>query len=149
MSSHVSNIISGLKTVISTTLGSTYAELPFGYNIDDNSKIVARKGYSCKPSGTSEVDGINKVYTVDQGFEIILNDVFLSSSTNDSAKRSAIISLYDKIFDIYVEIVKQKAGNPANVMIVNNMSIEEPEIFEEADFATIRMRLNIKHRFSI
>jgi len=148
MSTHITDITASIKSIVAITLGSTYAELPFAYNITQNAKIVGRKGYTVIPQGLNETDSVNQYYTVNQNYEIVLNDVFLPSGSNDSSKRTAIISLYDKMLDIYSAIVKQKAGH-SSVMIANNMSIKDPEIEENNDFVTSRMSFNIKHRFTI
>lgn len=144
---HISDLVTNIKNIVSSVLGQNYAELPFGYDITQNSKIVGRKGYAVLPLGTNEVESINRAFTIDQTYEIILNDVFLPSSTNDSSKRIAIITLYDLMCDIYKELVIQKAGY-SQTLNIYNMTIGDPETYEDSDFVTLRMKVSIKHRYN-
>lgn len=144
---NVSDIISAIKTLSGTYLGNTYSELPYGYNIAQNSKAVAKKGYSIRPMGSSEDTFINRTVTVNHNFEMILNDVYLASSSSDSAKRTAIIDLYDKMLGLYVQMVSTRL-NSSVVMQVHNMSISSPEVLEESDYVTIRMTFAVKHRYN-
>lgn len=147
MSTSINTIVTGIKGLISTSLGSSYISLPYAYDINNNSKIVA-KGYSVIPQGLSEVDGVSRSIYVDQTFQIIVNDKYLSSTTNDTAKQDLIMGLYNKMLDIYQSIVVNKAGAPSIVLIVNNMSIGDPEILEDNDFVSLRMDINVKHRYN-
>jgi hypothetical protein len=144
---NVSDIITAIKTVASTFLGSTYSELPYGYKVEQNSKAVAKKGYTVKPRASTEDGYINRTVSVNQNFEFVLNDIYLPSSSNDTAKKSAIIALYDKMISLYVQMVSTKL-NSSVVMQVSNMFIGEPEIIEESDYVTIRMTFTVKHRYN-
>jgi hypothetical protein len=145
--SNISTIISAIKSQAATFLGSTYSELPYAYNIAQNSKAVAKKGYTVRPLATSEYEYTNRTVSFDQNFEFILNDIYLPSTSNDSAKRSAIIALYDKALSLYALMVSTRLGSNL-VILVNNMSISEPEVLEESDYVTIRMVFSVKHKYN-
>jgi hypothetical protein len=144
---NINDIATALKTTTGTYLGSDYAELPFAYRIENNSKIVA-KGYTVIPKEASEEVTTNRAILVNQKFQIIINDCFLSSNASDSNKRAGIIALCDKLVGLYVEVAKNKGGLPGIIVIVSDMSIDDPEILEDNDFVCLRLNFSIKHRYN-
>ena len=83
----VSDIVSGMRTVISTALGAGWQELRNWYNVEKNDVRSAAQAYNVRPLSASPVDGVMKYYTVDHTFEVILSDV-IARGNDDSEKET-------------------------------------------------------------
>ena len=148
MSAHITTILTGIKTIVASELGSTYSELPFAYDVSANSGVRDRKGYAVILLDASESSSTTRMATIDQQFQVILHEFFLSSQSGDSNKNSVIVSLYEKMLNIYASLISNKAGASSVVMIVDGVSIDTPEVMDDKDFITLRMTFNVKHRYS-
>lgn len=144
----VSSIITGLKSVISTTL-PTYKELNFGVEITDNVRSFSQKRYSVIAHGSSETASRTREVTVDQKFTITLTDNYTRNPVEDTSKQAVINSLHDIVLSLYASIVNQKAGAPANVMIVNNLALDDFEDVKDKELIIFKMNFNIRHRMPL
>jgi hypothetical protein len=144
----VSAIVTGLKSVIETTLTS-FEELNFAVETQDNPRRTSENRYAVLPLGINEVEGRNLEVTVDQTFKIKFTNNYNRNSTNDTSKQSVINSLLDNMLTVYAAIVKGKAGAPSSVMNVYNMSVENPIDMKENELIILEMSFLIRHRQSL
>jgi hypothetical protein len=149
VSTIVTDILTNAKSTISTTLGASYQELRFVYDVSKNDLRAAYLAYGMRPlSATTADSGTVRAYTLDQGFEIILLNTS-ARPDSDAEKTTAIGVMYDKCDEIFKALVNSKAGVPSYVLVVNQPSISEPEFLEENKVIVLRMQLNIRYRSTI
>ena len=148
MSTLVEQINDSITSLIATELGATYSELEYVLDVSQNAFDLTNKKYGVRPLFANSVEGVTKVYTLDQDFEIILTDEFVNSGVDDTAQREVAFSLYDKMSEIFKAIYLTKAGVPSIVLIVNSITMSEPEYLTD-EVAILRAIVRIKYREAI
>lgn len=148
MSAHVTNILSGGLSTISSTLGATWKRLQDVYNVTNNLSRVIAKGYGMRPLESFTPDSqVNRYYTLDQRFEIVLTDIVARGDT-DAELNTTIGTLYDKSDDIFKAMIATKVGYPAAVLNCFSPSISAPEILGEG-MVILRMQFTVKYRSAL
>jgi hypothetical protein len=148
MSNFVEQIDNAITGVIAGVL-PTYSELHHIYAIEKNNLNDNSDRYGVAVGGVSSTDGIIKSSTVDQAFQVILTQGYISSQDSDEKIRAAINELHDKMDEVLAAVYNKKAGLPQLVLVVTLDSMSEPEILEEDNVVALRMDLVVKYRRSI
>lgn len=149
MSTHVTSIISGIKTTVAAELGADFSELPFVQDLTKNNKRTARYGYGVRPLDANTADGgVVRAYTLDHRFEVVLTESFVNRSS-DAEIEACLGRLYDKADEVFKELVNSKAGVPDVVLSVSEPSMTQPEVIEAAKIVAIRLQLKVKYRSTI
>lgn len=142
----VTDIVAGLKTNMATILGAGFSELSNVTNVEANSFKGANQRYNVLSKDISETPGVTCAITVNQQFDLIVTDSYRSAIKNDSDKRTKTIALQELVFSIYEEVIKTKANTPASVIIVDSLTVAEPEYLEEDHVVVITATVTIKYR---
>lgn len=139
----VSSILTSLKNQVSSTLGADWSELQYVYNLEDNSLRSGDNKYGIGSISGDSVSGTNKAITLDFGFFVILCRSFVNRA-GDENERVSLSTIYDE-FDLINENVFQKKLNNNNILLVQDISYDEPV---RIDRGTISVRVNftIKYR---
>lgn len=145
----INTLTTNLKSTVAATLGATYSELGHVIDLDKNSFKKSAKRYGVRPLSSVEVEGVTKYHTHDQTFEVVLTDWFRDQLVTDSDQRDRGIALHVQHISLYSEIIKQKAGTPANVIIVRDLTIAEPEYIQEENVVAVRATFTIRYRQSL
>jgi len=145
MSNLVGAIIAGMKSTISTTLGSTYSELRYIYDMEKNDSRTSKLSFGVKPLAADPAESLLRSFTLDQGFEILLADT-VPRTHDDVQREEALVVIYDKADDIFKAMVNTKIGIPGIVLNINGPSLSEPEIFESNTIILVRMGVIVKYR---
>jgi hypothetical protein len=148
MAAIVSDIVTAIKASCATTLGASYQELPFVYSVTENNERTARLAYGVRPLGGESASGVNRVYTMDHRFEILLADT-VARCQNDTQKSSAILTLFNKADEIFKVLVNTKISLPSTVLNVTGPSFGEPELYADNKFVVLRMQVSVLYRSSL
>ena len=149
MSNIVEQINDAVKTQVSTTLGGTFSELPYTFDVSKNNIRDFVKGFGVRPVNAIRASTVTKVYTADQEFEIILTDKFANRS-NDANQKAVVFDLFDKMDDILVQLFLSKGGLAAIIYNIDPFTIDEPEFLDEQNSIVVqRMRITVKYRNAI
>ena len=144
MSTIVRDVYDALNTQVSTTLGASWTELRFVFDVEQNDRNVAQKGYGIRPLDAISNPSVLKTYTLDQGFEIILTRTN-AVEINDSDRIDAILDdLYFNASEIFKATLNTQLGIPTKVFTVFEPSMAEPEILE--NYIVLRLGLVVKWR---
>jgi hypothetical protein len=143
-----SDIITQLKSICASTLGGTYQELRHVFNLINNDIRSGRLAYGVRSLAGNSAEGVNRVYTMDHGFEIILTDT-IARADSDAQRQTAIATMYDKADAIFKAIVQTKVNLPTTVLNVFNPTLLEPEFFDDEKMVALRMQVTIKYRSSL
>ena len=145
----VADIRAAILAQMSTTLGADYQVLPFVFTEDRNDARRGKLAYNCRPLGASPSEGqVNRSFTEDQGFEMILSDTFAVDVT-DVQKLASIDVMFDKADEIMKAIVSTKLGLSAVVLFVSSPSYSEPELLRGAKMVLLRIQFIVKYRTQI
>lgn len=148
MSAHVTNILDGGITTIAATLGSDWKRLMDVYDVRKNVDRVARKGYGMRPlDGATPDSQVNRYYTMDQRFEVVLTDV-ISRGDTDAELNASIGNLYDKSDEIFKAMIATKVGYPSAVLNCFSPSVSAPEILGEG-VVILRLQFTVKYRSAL
>lgn len=139
----VSTILTSLASQVSTTLGATWSELEYIYNLEDNSKKSIEKRYGVGALAGQSVEGTTKALTVDFGFFIVLTRDFVNRSS-DEKQRTLLSDIYDELDTICNNIFQKKLNN-ANILLVSELVYNEPEIINDNGIS-VRVDFTIKYR---
>lgn len=146
MSNIVEQIITAGKSQLSTTLGASYSELDYVIELEKNNFRNRTTRYGFIPLGADTGESvINKVYTLDHSFQIILTQPTFNRQ-NDAGLISATNTLYDKMDDIFKDFMNKKLGLNTIILNIQEPSIEEPEYLEDNDLVALRGNVVIKYR---
>lgn len=148
MSAHVTSILSGGLSTISSTLGASWKRLMDVYDVRKNVERVASKGYGMRPlEGVTPTEQVNRYYTLDQRFEVVLTDVITRGDT-DTQMSTAIGTLYDKADEIFKAMIATKVGYPSAVLNCFSPYVSAPEILGEG-VVIVRLQFTVKYRSAL
>lgn len=145
MATVVQDIVNNSRTVISAQLGDTWQELRHWYDVTKADYRSGTKGYNVRPLDASEDVTVNRFYTVDQGFELILVDT-VARAQGDTERETVLFEMYNQIDEIFKDLVNTKINGTTNVLLVNGPNISEPEFLDENKFVVLRMQYTVKYR---
>lgn len=142
----VSDVRAAILAQMATTLGADYQKLPYVLDLERNDVRRARLGYGCRALSSSPSEAqLNRSFTLDQGFEMILANTF-AADVNDDQKQSAMDAMFDKADDIMKAIVNSKLGLAPTVLFVGVPSYGEPELLRGAKLVSLRVQFIVKYR---
>jgi len=147
MSNLVEQINDSLTSEIATALGATYSELDFIWDVSKNRFNQNEKRYGVRPMAMESTNQINKKYSVDQGFEVIVTTDYYNRE-DDESQRAAVFEVYDQMDIIIKNIHKKKAGLPSLVFNTMPFSVDEIEFLEDdgSTVAVLRAQFIINYR---
>lgn len=138
----VSSILTSLESQVSATLGASWKELDYVYDLEANSTRSIDLRYGVGASEGVSVLGTTKAVTVDFNFFVILSKSFKNRSC-DAKQRTVLSEIYDEFENINVNVFQKKLGN-AQVLLVSDLSYSEPEVIHEG--LAVRVDFLIKYR---
>ena len=139
----VSSILTNLESQVSTTLGATWNELEYVYNLEDNTQANNDKRYGIGANSGSSVSGTTKAITLDFGFFVVLTRCFVNRSS-DEKQRTILSEIYDEFETINQNVFQKKLGD-ANVLLVSDLEYDTPEIIGD-NTISVRVNFTIKYR---
>jgi len=148
MATIVQNIITEAESLAATTLGGTYQRLEFIYDVGKNNVRNAALAYGVRPLAAIPAETINKVYTLDHDFELVLTDT-IARAVSDDERRTALNTMYDKADEIFKAMVNTKINLASTVLLVSSPSLSEPEFLDDHKFVILRMQFTVKYRSAL
>ena len=145
MSLVVKSINDALETQLLATLGSPWTELDYLFDLERNSFRQNTKRFGARPLSGSSLGGVTRQYTIDHVFEIVLTTDYVNKQS-DAAQKAAMLSLFDKMSDILVVILKNKIGIPNIVLNIEPFSHLEPEFLDEHNVVVQRTQVTVRYR---
>lgn len=147
MSTIVRTIYDAMRTEIVSTLGSTWTELRFLFDVEQNDRNTANQGFGLIPGAASNSPTVIKTYTLDQEFEVILTRTNVRE-IDDADKVNALLDdLYNQTSELAKALLDTNIGLPGIVFMVNNHNISAPEF--TANYVILRSQYTVKWRESI
>jgi hypothetical protein len=140
--SNVSSILTSLKNQVASTLGASWSELNYVYELSQNEFRGSDKRYGIGAESGTSVDGTNKAITIDMGFFVVLTRTFANRSS-DSNERTVLSDIYDQFELININVFQKKLSN-ASVLLVSELSYDSPE---KVDDGTISVRVSFIVKF--
>jgi len=148
MANIVEQIYDAIKSEVATSLGASYQELPFVFDVSKNDLRRIKKGYGVLHKSATSADSVTRVYALDHSFQVIFTET--NGRTNsDADAQEALNVLYDKIDEIFKGMVLRKLGLNSIVLLVFEPSIEEPEFLDDNQFLVLRFGFIVKYRQTI
>ena len=138
----VSSILTDLESQVATTLGASWSELDYVYDLESNSAKSIDFKYGIGAGEGFNVSGTTKAITVDFSFFVILTKAFKNRS-DDTKQRTVLSEIYDQFESININVFQKKLGNSA-VLLVSDLSYSEPEVIHEG--IGVRVDFVIKFR---
>lgn len=141
----VSSILTSLNSEISTILGSSYKELDYIYDLEQNSNFIktGSKRYGVGADSGSTVSGTTKAVTFDFNFFVVIAHS-IKNRANDSKERESISDIYDQFDEINRSIFQKKLNNN-NILLVSSIGYEAPTRIDDKTIS-IRADYTIKFR---
>lgn len=140
----VASLLTGIETQIQAAL-PTYKALTHVVDVSKNSFGSTKTRYGVLPLNVTEVSGATNAYTVDQDFEIVLTDSFITTSQGDTGAREKALSLIDKAHTVYKKLIQTKCGDPSNCLLVSSLRISDP-IYDESKIVVIQFNISVRYR---
>ena len=148
MANVVSQIRSAIETQVKSVGSLTDADkLRYVFDIEANDKRVLENGWHVLPLDAVNAAGVNKFYTLDQSFEIILTKTAPRQQDDDQAL-TAIDDLYSLADDLFKDMLDTQLGL-SFVLVVFDPSISAPELVLEGSAVALRIQLTVKYRQSV
>jgi hypothetical protein len=119
-------ILSSFKSEVATALGGSVSELEFTRQIEKNDFRSAKDRYGVRRLGGVSSEGVTRVYTLDHDYQVRLTARAIERLSEDDIE-AAEDTLYSRADDVIKRVVLTKAGEPASVLLVNLVSIDEPQ----------------------
>ena len=128
---------------------TAYSELKYVYDLEKNDDLKNSSRFGVRPLEAPQVAGLNKVYTVDQVFNVVLVTAYKNKPQDDIDLRQSIKELYNKMDEVIKAFHLNKLGLNSIVLSINLSSINEPEIFEENKIVALSADFIIKYRNTV
>lgn len=145
MSAIVSDILTNVSSQAATTLGATWQELQYVHDVTRNHERNLKMAYGVRPlSGVPAPESINRYYTMDHGFEIVLTDS-IARQDSDTPVRTSIGTLYNKADELFKALVNTKISLPTTVLFISSPTIPEPEVIP-GKAVVVRVQFVVKYR---
>lgn len=128
---------------------TSFSKLPYAFDIEKNSWQSSMDGFAVRPSNTEETTSVTKRLTYIQSFEVVLTKGYTQSAIDDSSLQSAVNEISDLIHSVFVDLEQTRAGIPATVLNVLNLTIEEPSIYETQKVVALTGTVNILYRLNV
>lgn len=145
MSNVVETIVNAFKSNVATNLGATYSELKYVFDVSQNNFKTNKKGYGVVPSSGETFSGVMTHYTMRQSFQVILTDDYVNK-LGDSGQQTSLMSMYSKMDDIFVDVLNQKLGLGSTILLVESMTLEEPEFLDDNNVIVLRSNFTVQYR---
>lgn len=146
MTNLVEQINDGIESRISTVLGATFTKLDYVFDVERNQSKKNNKRYASRPLSATTVATINRAFTLDHDFEIILTQDYKEKNKTDLEQQQATMDLFSRMDDIYKDLYNTKIGLPSIVLNIPVISIAEPEYIEEHHIVVLRGIVVVKYR---
>lgn len=145
--STVADILTQVKAVAATA-APTWHELPYVHNVGANNFRTAKLAYGVRPMDASPTSSVNRVYTMDHRFEMVLTDS-IARAADDSQIETTLGVLYGVADTIFKAMVNTAINLPSVVLMVSQPSLSEPEMYEKEKFVALRMQFVVKYRSTL
>jgi hypothetical protein len=120
------------------------SKLKYSYDLEKNSKRSEGNAYGYGAGAGAAVPGTLKAVTMDQDFFVILTENY-SNRSNDDKEVVALKAIYDDMETIYQDFVSSKLGINSTVLLVSDISLDEPEKISENTIA-VKATFIVRHR---
>ena len=143
MSSNQTLILGAIETRITAlTLGRT--KLKYSYDLEKNSKRDTDNAYGYGAGAGDETAGTLKAVTMDQEFFVVLSENYANRSSDDD-EIASLKAVYDDLEVIYQDFSVSKLGIASTVLLVSEVSLDEPEKISE-NTISVKLRFIVRHR---
>ena len=143
MSSNQTLILGAIETRIEA-LSLGRGKLSYSYDLEKSGKRSEKNAYGYGAGAGSSTPGTLKSVTMDQEFFVVLTENYTGRS-NDDKEVIALKSIYDDMEVIYQDFVSSKLGINSTVLLVSEISLDEPEKISE-NTLSVRATFIVKHR---
>ena len=144
MANIVEQIHDQIKSQTQTELGATWTEMPRVFDPTNNDLRSIKRSFGVLHGAAFSVEGITKVYTLDQTFTVLLATSF-SERIDDDATQDEINTLYNQADELLKKFIASKLALPSVVHYVSNPSIDAPEILENSA-VLLRVNFDVRYR---
>lgn len=122
---------------------TSYTLLTYKLDLEKNSSRGTDNGYGARPISSSP--GINLLghYTQTHDWELILTNGF-ADRCGDENKESQGFALYDKMDDLFVDLISSKAGLTSIILNIEQPSMNELEYLDK--MVVLRAIVSIQYR---
>ena len=134
MSTEITTIKVGIETRIQATL-SGFSEMNHGILVENNTKTSLNNKYVVIPDviETNFNNGTLGWITVNQTYIVKLSKEFKQTQINDHDKQDVAIELMQKhCFDLYQDLVNNRAGATSIVINIDDMNIDTPDFIDNS-----------------
>lgn len=148
MANIVQQIREKLDEKVRTATGLLVTDrLRFIFDVEKNDSRTVDDGFGVRYLGGFSASTVNKFYTIDQSFEIILTKRIPRQQDDDDALGS-FNTLFDRADLIFKEILDTQI-DLSFVLLVSEPSMDEPEILQDGSYAVLRLQVTVKYRQSL
>lgn len=148
MSAHVTNILTALNLQAATTLGVTYKQLAYVYDVTMNNTRAGYQAFGWRPLDALPSDTVTRMYCLDHRFELILCNS-MGRRSDDGEITDSLGTMYDKTDELFKALVHTKLSLPAIILDVRAPSLSAPEVYERKNLVVLRMQVSIKYRSAL
>lgn len=149
MSDIVRTIRNGLESEISAEAGVNYKKLDYLEDVSKNSLRTSSLRYGVRALDSEQLPGVTKYMTFQQSFEIVLSKSYRESVLGDSPLFEASLDNDELMMRIYKRLINNKAGVPASVLNVTDLTLAQPEVLADEKVVVTRATVNILYRLTL
>lgn len=144
----MSNLVKQINDAIETRIAAVLTgetELEYKLDIAKNNFRNSAERYACIPLDAETTEGINLHYTLNHTFQVILTKGYVNRH-DDSPQRTATFDLYTDMDTVIKDLVLSKAGLPGIIIVIQGLTLSEPEYLTEDNVAVLRANFIVKYR---
>ena len=146
MSSNQTDILNAIDTKVAELLPS-YTRLAYSYDLEKNQSRNSDNSFAIGVGSAESTEGVLKSVTLNQNFFVVLSATTHNRSS-DAKEIEALKTIYDDIETIYKDFVLSRMDLPNIVMVVDSLSLDEPEKIAQ-NVISVKANFNIMHRKSV
>ena len=144
--STIETLRDNIKTRVTSVLGASYSEAPYGIDFLKNTQKGSSKIYAVVPQNIANSTTVTRSITYDQEFQVKFADTYINTSMSDTLQQSTSIVLLELAKDLFKDLVNTKCGSPAICLNVTDLEVQEPIHEDKSKMIIIEMSFLIKYR---
>ena len=147
MSTLITDLTTGIKASMATTLGASFSELPYVIDVDHNNFDTNNNRYGLVVGTSTQAETVTKYITMSQTFTMVITKAYIEDGISDADSQTKNLEAQDLVLDLYKDLYNTKAGVPSVFLNITDLSVADVEYSQESEFLVIRASFNILYRF--
>lgn len=127
--------VATLKSNIESRCASVltgFTKLPYTIDPSKNTFKGNAAGFAVNPLSIDQVSNNVRMVASNHTMELVLTDSFINTAMSDANQAATVVSLQEKTYSLYVDLISTRIGSDPNALNITNLSVNSPEFLDNS-----------------